>query len=112
MSLRQIPFSSLTSEMIPQAIISRPVERIAGKFRILEDYDDFDLFEGVALILNETLHVALKHYQGHKPGTTTVYLPATVSDVDEIAEVVRRLFDELNLPLKDLAWERAERANY
>src|SRR5687768_14016258 len=110
MSIRQIPLESLRTEMIPQAIIKRPLQDLADdRFEVHTAHDDFDEYLGAALLLNERTQIALKHYRGHPPGTTTLYLPADVSDLGTIAKIISHALNALNVPAKYVEWERTKR---
>jgi hypothetical protein len=98
---------SKDSELVPQAIIGRPVsffERRRMKF--VEGHDDLDSYQATALSLNGQL-VALIHYRGHQQDTVTVYLPQA-NDLAATSATIARLIDELDLPQDSIIWKRTD----
>lgn len=95
-------------ELVPQAVIRRPIgfARALG-FEPVEGEDDFDRYQGLALEL-DGLAFALKHYAGHPDGTTTLYLPRTVHDLEEISGCVAAVLEALRVPRTDIDWQRAD----
>ncbi len=109
--IRQIPLKDLSRvELIPQAIIAKPTSYFADKFGIKfsTDQDDLDQFEGAALVINDHLQIALKHYHGYPESTTTVYLPYEIRDLKIISETIRRVVAELQIPNAWIAWQRSD----
>jgi hypothetical protein len=100
-------------DLIPQAIIKKPISYFDGRFgiRLIRDHDDLDQYEGAALSLDGELRFALKHYRGYPPDTTTIYLSCEFSDVQEITEIVTKILRELELPSSTLSWQRADSPN-
>src|ERR1700691_377134 len=76
--IRQSSFDAVQSlDLIPQAIIGRPVSYFASSMHadFVSGHDGFDQFEGAVFVLDEKFSFALKRYRGHPNGTTTIYLP-------------------------------------
>src|SRR5713226_3227673 len=89
--LRTVPFSELSKlDLIPQAIISRPLSYFHKqlKIEISQGEDDLDVFEGAALWVDNRLPFALKHYPGYPDNTTTVYLSDEFTDIGEITRMI------------------------
>jgi hypothetical protein len=112
--LHSIDFKELSNmELVPQAIISKPIASFdrRPKIVLVDGEDDFDVFRGAALSLNGDLLFALKHYRGYPDDTTTIYLPRGVTDVKEITRIVKRIVQELELPTSVIRWQRADDPN-
>jgi hypothetical protein len=112
--LQPIEISELGKiELVPHAIIKRPISDFDGRFgiRLVKDRDDLDAFEGAELLLNGKLRFALRHYRGYPPDTTTIYLSREFDDVQEITRIVGKILRELELPSSDLSWQRADNPN-
>ena len=119
MSVRQIPMSELDSRyqvghMIPQAIISKPVSYLENNCEISvhEDYDDFDLYEGAAMIVDGGVPIAVKRYRGHPPQTMTIYVPEQMRDIETITALVKYILLDFHLSEGDLLWQRASNPDY
>jgi hypothetical protein len=113
--LRPIEIRELGNiELIPQAIIKKPISYFDGRFgiRVVSDRDDFDEYQGAALSLNGKLRFALKHYAGYPPDTTTIYLAREFSDVQEITGIVARILREFELPSSAIFWQRADSPDF
>jgi hypothetical protein len=97
-------------DMLPQAILRRPVADLANQLGepLLEAFDDLDVYQGIALQLNGETQFALKHYKGHPAGTTTVYLSSQISEIETITRLVARIADELHLSGRDVLWQRKD----
>jgi hypothetical protein len=94
-------------ELLPQAVLGRPISHFALRMPVVEGHDDFDKFQGAALLLNGE-RLALIHYAGHPSDTVTVYLPWYIRDVDQITTIIGRLVEELDLPREAIIWQRAD----
>src|ERR1700719_872170 len=108
--LRPIKIKELGNiDLIPQAIIKKPISYFDGRFgiHVVDDHDDFDTYQGAALSLNGELRFALKHYAGYPPGTTTIYLSREFEDVAEITRIVAKIIRELQLPVEAISWQRS-----
>jgi hypothetical protein len=111
---KQIPLEELAgTELLPQAIIARPISYFSDTLgiQISKSADDFDEFEGAALRLNGELSFALKHYAGYPDETTTIYLPYTIRDVAQITAAIRRIAKELHIASVWIAWQRMDDPN-
>ncbi len=109
--LRPISLKELDEiEMVPQVVIRKPVSyfRETLGIRFVESIDDLDAYEGAALSLNGTLPVALKHYRGHPPDTTTIYLSRELRNAVEISRIVQRIVKDLKLTPDAVAWQRSD----
>jgi hypothetical protein len=109
--LRPIEIGELGGiDLIPQAIIRKPISYFDGRFgiRLVDDHDDQDKYQGAALSLNGELRFALKHYAGYPADTTTVYLSREFRDVKEITGIVAKILREFELPSSVLCWQRAD----
>lgn len=108
---RQLSLESIAGiELVPQAIVARPIsyfEKSLG-IRFIKNRDDLDEFDGAALLINDKLHLALKHYPGYPNDTTTIYLPYEISDLAQITEVIRFVADELHISSAWIVWQRSD----
>jgi hypothetical protein len=99
------------SELIPQAILSFPVENFARQYgEFIHDHDALDYFEGAAFKAGN-VQFALIHHRGDRPNTTTIYLPLTTDDVAEITKTINYIVGELKLPPETISWQRADELN-
>ncbi len=115
MSYRQLSLEAIVGiELVPQAIVARPISYFEKSLGIsfVKDRDDLDEFEGAALLINDKLHLALKHYPGYPADTTTIYLPYEINDLAQITEIIRLVADELHISSAwigfPLAWQRSD----
>jgi hypothetical protein len=109
--LRAVTFSEFSKlDLIPQAIISRPLSYFHKqlKIEISQGEDDLDVFEGAALWVDNRLPFALKHYPGYPDNTTTVYLPDEFTDIGEITRIISLIIKELQLPKDAVSWQRSD----
>ncbi|MGO4715695.1 hypothetical protein [Bradyrhizobium sp. 2TAF24] len=103
------PIECLSVEVIPQAIISLPVDQIlSGRAKITQGVDDLDHFEGASFRLDNGIEVAVRHYRGHPKDTATIYIDSRQRDVERITHLVRRILRDLHVPLTALSWERQQ----
>lgn len=102
------PISSLSVDVIPQAIINLPVEQIVGKQNMSVGYDELDQFTGATFKLDRTIEIAVRHYQGHPKDTATIYIDSRQADVERITELVHQIIRELHIPPAALQWERRD----
>jgi hypothetical protein len=99
------------SDLLPQAVIGKPVDYFKNQgYRFERDSDSLDEFEGAALALDDGLRFALIHHQGHPADETTIYLARNDGngDVAKITSLVRAVLDALNLPPEALVWQRRD----
>lgn len=109
--IRQLRFENLREmDLVPQAIIGRPVSYFVDSLniRLMTGHDDLDEFEGASLLLNDETPFALRHYAGHPEGTVTIYLPREYRDVDQITNIVRLIVSDLHVDRGDVIWQRAD----
>lgn len=105
------PIRSLSVDVVPQAIIGLPVQKILGKGAMITGHDDFDFFEGAFFKLNHEIEIALRHYRGHPKDTTTIYIDRRKGDVETITRLIRLILDEFHVSEKALQWERRNDPN-
>jgi predicted enzyme related to lactoylglutathione lyase len=96
-------------EWIPQAIIKRPISYFENQFGFKFDRgsDDLDEYEEAIFSL-DGLPIALMHYRGYPPETTTVYLPFGFHDIARILQVIGAIAKELELPPDAIFWQRSD----
>lgn len=99
-------------DVIPQAIIWRPLRYCTLIIR--NGQDDLDKYQGASFAIGNDIRFDLRVYQGHIHAdvTVTLYLPEDVQDEDEVAAVVRRVTEEMGIPLSAVAWERGETIHF
>jgi len=103
------PIRSLSVDVVPQAIIGLPVEKIVGKRAdISSGHDDFDFFEGAFFKLDDKIEIAVRHYQGHPKNTTTIYIDRREADIERITELILQIMRELHVPSTALQWQRRD----
>jgi hypothetical protein len=73
---------------------------------------DLDEFQGISVKLNEQFIIALKHYSGHPPNTTTIYLPGEITDVALIVNILIYVQRELGIPAAWVSWNRQDNPDY
>jgi len=96
-------------ELVPQAILRIPIERLAIQHSIKLEVgaDDFDKYVGAAFRLDDT-RFAIMHYAGHPDGTSTIYLPYSINDVVKISYFISKIASELGLSATDFEWQRKD----
>ena len=99
------PISSLSVDVVPQAIIALPIQEIVGA-QISRGYDDFDSFEGASFRLDREIEIAVRHYHGHPKNTSTIYIDRREADVETITRLIRKILHEFDVPITALQWER------
>jgi hypothetical protein len=103
------PIRNLSVDVVPQAIISLPVQKIVGeRADISSGFDDFDYFEGASFKLDNKIEIAVRHYRGHPQDTTTIYIDRSEADVEQITQLIRKILSEFRVPLTALRWERRD----
>jgi hypothetical protein len=97
-------------DMLPQAVLRMPVSDLARQLGepLCEGADDLDLYQGIALQLDNEAQFALKTYRGHPPDTTTVYLSSQIFGLEAITRLIARIADELHLSNSDVLWQRKD----
>lgn len=103
------PIGSLSVDVVPQAVIGLPVEKILGKKAdISRGHDDFDFFEGAFFKLDNKIEIAVRHYRGHPKDTTTIYIDRREGDVERITQLVTQIMLEFRVPSAALKWQRRD----
>jgi len=107
------PISSLSVDVIPQAVISLPVEEIVGKKAdISSGQDDFDFFEGASFKLDNKIEIAVRHYRGHPKDTTTIYIDRSEGDIERITQLVSQIMTAFHVPSHALQWQRRDNPEF
>jgi hypothetical protein len=107
------PIRSLSVDVVPQAVIALPVKKIVGrKADISSGSDDLDYFEGASFKLDNKIEIAVRHYRGHPENTSTIYIDRRQDDIEQITRLIRKILDELHVPLTALQWERRNNPEY
>jgi hypothetical protein len=107
------PIRSLSVDVVPQAVIALPVRKIVGRRAdISSGSDDLDYFEGASFRLDNKIEIAVRHYRGHPENTSTIYIDRRQDDVEKITQLIRKILDELHVPLAALQWERRDNPEY
>jgi hypothetical protein len=96
-------------DFVPQAVVNNPVQTFANSVQahVVRDADDFDEYEGIAFSINR-IPIAIMHYKGHPPGTSTIYLPRSISELESIGSILHVLFSHFNLPTSAIVWQRKD----
>jgi len=103
------PIRILSVDVVPQAIISLPVGKVVGRRAdISRGNDDLDDYEGASFKLDNKIELAVRHYRGHPENTSTLYIDRSQSDIKQITRLIRKILDELHVPLEALQWERGD----
>jgi hypothetical protein len=103
------PISELSVEVIPQAIIDRPVSEVVGKYAdVLEDTDELGTFEGASFKLDGKYEIAVRRYPGYPKDKAKVYIDQKVKSVPDITAVIRAVLKEFGLTADALKWERSQ----
>ncbi|MDB5691687.1 MAG: hypothetical protein JWO81_750 [Alphaproteobacteria bacterium] len=98
---------SIDLEVVPQAIIWRPIHWFTRRVR--QEEDDLDRYKAIAYIVGNDLSFEVRNYQGDEPNTSTLYLPFEHAHEDqlvqrEIGSATRRL----SVPINAVAWRRGD----
>jgi hypothetical protein len=95
--------------LVPQAIISEPVETFARikPATIEEDSDNLDYYKGIAYALND-IPFAVMHHRGNPKNTSTIYLPKSIRSVDQITGIIDNIIACFKLPPSSLIWQRKD----
>lgn len=108
---KPVPLSWLDGkELIPQAIIDRPISHFAERFKLsfTRGHDDFDRYDAAAIQLNDGLVFELKRYAGYPDNTTTIYLPYDINSIEQISNVISMITSEFNIPRSWISWQRSD----
>jgi hypothetical protein len=106
------PIRSLSVDVVPQAIIALPVRKIVGRITdVRSGSDDLDAFEGASFKLDNEIEIAVRHYRGHPKNTATIYIDSREHNVQQITKLIRKILNELDVPVQALKWERQNDPN-
>jgi hypothetical protein len=108
--IKSAPLSDILkeSELIPQAIVRRPVESFAeGGADVSSGVDDLDEYQALGFHVGN-IPFTIMHYKGHPPDTSTVYLPHDVRDLKLINGLLKAIFSHFKLRNRDIAWQRKD----
>ena len=109
--IRSIP--DLSVEVVPQAILSLPIDSVVGCHgKLIKSIDDLDQFEGASFELDGQLEIAVRHYAGCPPDTSTIYIDRRIQNVRDITLLIRVILREFEIPETSLEWERADNPDY
>ncbi len=99
-------------EVVPQAIIWRPLRYFTLIFRSGED--DLDESEAASFSIGNEIRFDLRVYRGHPHPqfTVTLYLPEEVTDEKRIGEVLDIIIKEIDIPLSAIAWRRGQKFEF
>ena len=108
--LRSISLSELGKvDLVPQAILSRPVSYFEKRgVHFVKGEDELDTYEGAAFLLDNNVRFALKHHPGYPDDTTTVYLAKSIDDLHEITKLVQKIVKAFELSLAVIQWQRSD----
>jgi hypothetical protein len=98
-------------DFIPQAILQRDIEQVAKALDVgIENgWDDLDSFKEVTFVSDfGSVPVAIRHYAGHPTGTTTIYLPFQINDIDLITRIISFIVERLHFTAEDVYWQRKD----
>ena len=111
LSMRYMPVERIAEahHLVPQAILSRPVEDIARRVGtyVQKGTDDFDTYKWVGLMY-ANIPFTIMHYQGHPEDTATIYMPQEIKDLRLITLFVENVIRYLKLDESDLFWQRKD----
>jgi hypothetical protein len=101
--IRPSPFG-LESDVLPQAILWRPLPYFTTLYR--EDEDSLDHFRVVTFTIDNDLSFDLRTYRGHPYQTVTVYFPFKMQTLDDILPAIELVIAETAIPKFAVAWRR------
>lgn len=97
-------------EVIPQAIIWRPLRYFTTKVR--EGRDELDGFEGASFEIGNNIRFDLRTYRGHPRLTVTLYLADEIEDETLITSIIDKVIQEMVIPVSAVAWRRGQPFEY
>lgn len=100
----------LDYDVVPQAIIWRPLRYFTSVFR--EGKDGLDHYIGASFAIGNDIQFALRSYRGHPGLTITLYLPHDVEDESRISEIIDTVISEMLIPQSAVAWRRGQPFEY
>jgi hypothetical protein len=93
-------------DVVPHAIFWRPLKYFSLVIRSGED--GLDEFQAVSFLIGNDIHFDLRTYAGHPAVTVSLYLPAEVSDQQEILQIVKIVIKQMIIPKNAVAWQRGD----
>ncbi len=93
-------------DIVPQAILWRPLRYFTTAIRVGED--DLDAFQAASFIIGNRVRFDLRRYLGHPEFTVTLYLPLSVEDLEEVSSAVNLVIAEMEVPAHAVAWQRGQ----
>ena len=104
--------SDIQTDLVPQAIINRPIASLVeGRAQLVEHADDLDYYEGASFVLDGDFPFAVRRYRGYPANTSTIYLDPNISDIGRITAIIRRIIGEFHLPEDCISWQRRDDAD-
>lgn len=100
-------------ELVPQAIINESLENLAKRNHVMLDYghDDLDEYRGFAAEIVDGFEFAVLHYKGHPKNTFTIYLPKSITDLNEITNNIDKVIALLGVHPIAIQWQRRNDPN-
>jgi hypothetical protein len=108
--IRVYPLAHGVGDVTPEAIFWRPIHWFASELR--QDDDDLDRFHYVTYEIGNWLRFDLRIYDGHPPGTTTLYLGFNFGNPADVQHAITRAVEELHVPKPAVAWRRGMEFEY
>ena len=105
-----LPDILASGELIPQAVIAATVEELGGESQIYAGEDDLDRYKGFGIVVNK-IPAAIMRYEGHPPGTVSLYVSRDVTDIQEISDLVLKVLTTLQISPDRLRWQRSDETN-
>jgi hypothetical protein len=93
-------------DVIPQAIIWRPLRYFAMTIR--DGEDGLDRFKAVSFAIGNDIRFDLRVYRGHPELTVTLYLPQDVNEDARIKDIIDIVIREMLIPMTAIAWRRGQ----
>jgi hypothetical protein len=95
-------------EVTPQAIVWRPLKYFTSSYKTEED--DLDKYKYASFTIGNDIIFDLRVYQGHIHAdvTVTLYLPEDGQEETHIIDIIRKVFDKMQVPRSAIAWMRGE----
>jgi len=98
-----------THEFVPQAILNLPPAFFIEKgISFRSGLDDLNSYQVAELVLDDVPFALLRH-EGTPADQTEVYLPDSIPLID-VAAMIRRILNELDLPASAIRWQRRDSA--
>ena len=97
--------NALDFDVVPQAIVWRPIRYFSTYVRA--DEDGLDEYNVASFDVGNQFQFDLRTYRGHPQSTVSVYLSAVLK-VRAISLALRTIIKELNVPTRAVAWQRGQ----